>query len=94
MPDVQRAGLVVLVLIVFGALALALAPSNLGAIRVGGVSVLWWYVALGGPLVGASITATALLVRRDDADERASDDASRDARGATPPATPGGRPGG
>jgi hypothetical protein len=45
MPAVSRAAVVLLVLLA-GAPALALSPGRVGAIRVGGVALLWWYVCV------------------------------------------------
>ena len=57
-----------LVLLVAGLALLALGPLRLGAIRVGGVSLLWWYGGLAGPLYDALVTLAAFRSRaRDDA---------------------------
>ena len=55
-------------LLVAGLALLALGPLRLGAIRVGGVSLLWWYGGLAGPLCAALVTLAAFRSRaRDDA---------------------------
>ena len=57
-----------LVLLVAGLALLALGPLHLGAIRVGGVSLLWWYGGFAGPLCAALVTLAAFRSRaRDDA---------------------------
>lgn len=42
-------------------LILAYAPLDLGSVRAGGVSVLWWYAFVVAPALGALITAGLLL---------------------------------
>ena len=57
-----------LVLLVAGFALLALGPLHLGAIRVGGVSLLWWYGGLVGPFCAACVTLAAFRSGpRDDA---------------------------
>jgi hypothetical protein len=40
---------------------LALAPAAPGAVRVAGVSLLWWYVAVAAPLIATILTIAALV---------------------------------
>jgi hypothetical protein len=53
---------VVLVLLV-GAGALATLPLGAGAMRIGSLSLLWWYAAVVAPLVAATVTSGVLLRR-------------------------------
>lgn len=41
---------------------LALAPAGLGAVRVAGIGLLWWYAVLVAPLAAAALVAALLLV--------------------------------
>ena len=41
---------------------LALAPAAPGAVRIGGLSLLWWYAGVGAPLVATAL-AIHLLAR-------------------------------
>ena len=61
-------GLIGLLLILAGLPALFLAPLELGAIRVAGVSLAWWYGGLLAPIVAFVVTLAALGVSRDDSD--------------------------
>jgi hypothetical protein len=58
----DRRGLGVLALLVdvLGALVLAGAPDALDAIRVGGVSLSWWYGMLAGPALAAAVAGAVL----------------------------------
>lgn len=58
-------GIVVLIVLLAGALALIQAPFELSRLRVAGVSLLWWYVLFVAPLV-ATLVAVPLLRRRSD----------------------------
>jgi hypothetical protein len=60
MTDARRAGVVVLLLLVAGAVAAAAFPQ-LGAIRLGGIALAWWYGVIAAPLLAALI---ALLLHR------------------------------
>src|SRR5262245_18623116 len=60
MTDARRAGVVVLLLLVAGAVAAAAFPQ-LGAVRLAGVALAWWYGVVAAPLLAAVI---ALLVHR------------------------------
>jgi len=59
----RRIGIVVVVLLLLGAGALATLPRSVGALRVGGLSLLWWYAAILAPAAAAAVTA-AVFVRR------------------------------
>jgi hypothetical protein len=52
---------VALIALLLGFPLLALAPAALGAVRLAGVGLLWWYAVLVAPLVAVAI-ATALLL--------------------------------
>ena len=52
-----------LLVLLVGAVLLALAPAAPGAVRIAGVSLLWWYVGAVAPLVVTAI-AIVCLVRR------------------------------
>lgn len=60
-PRRRRAALAALLVLLVGAPLLALAPAALGAIRVAGVSLLWWYVGIVAPLLATAITVTVLV---------------------------------
>ena len=60
MPDLRRAAILTLLTLVVGALALAVAPFDLAAVRLAGVALLWWYAAVAGPAVAAGITIAIL----------------------------------
>jgi hypothetical protein len=62
MPFSSRAAVVTLVLVVLGGVLLAIAPYGLPAIRLAGISLLWWYAGFVGPVVAAAITVVALLL--------------------------------
>jgi hypothetical protein len=58
----RRNGIAALLVLLVLALLLALAPATPGAVRLAGVSVLWWYTGLAAP-VGATVLAALLLAR-------------------------------
>ena len=58
-PRGRRRGIAALLVLLAVAPVLALAPAAPGAVRVAGVSVLWWYAGLAAPLLA---TAVAILV--------------------------------
>jgi hypothetical protein len=62
---------VVVLLLLTGAGVLATLPHGAGAMRVGSLSILWWYAAVVAPLVAAGVTAGALLRRAPPADHAA-----------------------
>ena len=43
---------------------LALAPAGLGAVRVAGIGLLWWYAVLVAPLAAAALVTALLLADR------------------------------
>src|SRR5262245_15768321 len=51
----SRATLVALLVVLAGGLVVALAPFGFGSLRLLGVGLLWWYVALVGPLVAIAL---------------------------------------
>ena len=61
-PRGRRMGIAALLVLLAVALLLALAPAAPGAVRLAGVSVLWWYAGLAAPLAATAL-ATALLTR-------------------------------
>jgi hypothetical protein len=61
-PRGRRPAIAALLVLLIGAPLLALAPAAPGAVRVAGVSVLWWYAALVAPLLATAI-AIVVLVR-------------------------------
>jgi len=54
-------GIAALLVLLAIAPVLALAPAAPGAVRVSGVSLLWWYAALVAPLIATTL-AIVLLV--------------------------------
>ncbi len=60
---VRRTAVAVILVLVAIAIALPLLPGAPGALRAGGVSLLWWYAAVAAPLLAILITLGALLVR-------------------------------
>ena len=63
-PRGRRIGIAALLVLLAIAPLLALAPVAPGAVRIAGVSVLWWYVGFAAPLAASALT-TFLLVRDD-----------------------------
>ena len=61
-PRRRRAAIVALLVLLAGAPLLALAPAVPGAVRVAGVSLLWWYAGVVAPVLATGI-AIACLVR-------------------------------
>ena len=59
---VRRAAVAVILVLVAVAVALPVLPGAPGALRAGGVSLLWWY-AVAAPLLATLITLGALLIR-------------------------------
>jgi hypothetical protein len=58
----RRTAITALLVLLVGAPVLALAPAAPGAVRVAGVSLLWWYAGLVAPLL-ATVLAIIVLVR-------------------------------
>jgi hypothetical protein len=61
-PRGRRTAIAALLVLLVGAPLLALAPAAPGAVRVGGMSLLWWYTGLVAPLL-ATVIAIVVLVR-------------------------------
>ena len=57
----RRSGHVCLVLLLLGIPLLTIGPLRLGAVRVAGVDLLWWYAGFAAPV--AAVVATLLTVR-------------------------------
>jgi hypothetical protein len=60
----RRVGIVVVLVLLVAAAALALVPFGAGAVRVGGLSILWWYAAVVAPCTVALVTMIVLFGRR------------------------------
>lgn len=60
-PRGRRIGIAALLALLAIAPVLALAPAAPGAVRIAGVSVLWWYSALLAPVVATTITVVLLV---------------------------------
>jgi hypothetical protein len=58
----RRTAITALLVLLVGAPVLALAPAAPGAVRVAGVSLLWWYAGLVAPLLATAL-AIVVLVR-------------------------------
>ena len=58
----------VVLLLLAGAGALSTLPHGAGAMRIGSLSLLWWYAAVVAPLVAAAVTSGVLLRRLPPAD--------------------------
>jgi hypothetical protein len=58
----RRVGIAALLVLLAFAPVLALAPAAPGAVRIAGVSLLWWYTGLVAPLAATTL-AIVLLVR-------------------------------
>ena len=58
-------------LLLAGAAVLATLPRDVGALRLAGLSLLWWYAVVAAPAVAAGVTAAALFGRRPPADRGA-----------------------
>ena len=52
---------VVLVLLLLLPPLASVLPGSPGAVRVAGITLLWWYCALVGPFLAAAVAAVALL---------------------------------
>jgi hypothetical protein len=60
----RRTAIAALLVLLAGAPVLALAPAAPGAVRVAGVSLLWWYVGVVAPVLSTGIAAVCLVRRR------------------------------
>lgn len=58
----------VVLLLLAGAGVLAMLPLGAGAMRVGSLSLLWWYGAVVAPIVAGVVTVGVLLRRFPSAD--------------------------
>jgi hypothetical protein len=63
MSEARRRAIGALLVLLAVAPLLALAPSAPGAVRLAGISLLWWYTGLIAPLAATAITI-AILWRR------------------------------
>jgi hypothetical protein len=60
-PRGRRTAIAALLVLLVGAPLLALAPTAPGAVRVAGVSLLWWYAAVVAPLLATAVAIIALV---------------------------------
>ena len=58
----RRTAITALLVLLAGAPLLALAPAAPGAVRVAGMSLLWWYAGVAAPLLATGL-AIIVLVR-------------------------------
>jgi len=68
----RRVGIVIVLVLLAAAAVLALLPFGAGAVRVGALSVVWWYAAVVAPVLAVVVTIGALLDRRPRPDDRMS----------------------
>lgn len=68
----RRVGIVTIVLLLVGAVVLGVLPFGAGAVRVGGLSLLWWYAAVLAPALAVVVTVAVLVHERPRADGGAS----------------------
>ena len=61
----RRAGIVVLLALLALVPLLAIVPSAPGAVRVAGVSLLWWYAGLVAPLLSTLLALILLAAAAD-----------------------------
>jgi hypothetical protein len=61
----RRTGIAALLALLVAALLLALAPAAPGAVRIAGVSLLWWYAGLVAPAVATALAVVLLVSRRE-----------------------------
>lgn len=59
-------GLIGLVLVLAGLPVLFLAPLEVGAIRIGGVSLAWWYGGVVAPVLAFVLSLASLRASSDD----------------------------
>lgn len=60
----QNVAIVIIFLTLGGGLLLSVAPFEIGTIRWGGVSLLWWYGGAVVPVVATAATVLALVRAR------------------------------
>jgi len=63
-PRRRRTAIAALLVLLAGALLLALTPAAPGAVRLAGVSLLWWYAGLVAPVLATGIAVVCLVRRR------------------------------
>ena len=61
----RRAGILALLALLALVPLLAIVPSAPGAVRVAGVSLLWWYAALVAPVVSTVLTMAIMAAASD-----------------------------
>lgn len=59
----RRGAMAALLGLLCGGLIVATAPMHLGELRIGGVSVLWWYTTLIAPLSAAAVALLGFVRR-------------------------------
>ena len=52
-----------MLVVLAGGAVLAVLPAGVGAVRVAGLSILWWYAALVAPVTGVLVTIVVLFRR-------------------------------
>ena len=57
----RRVGIVVILVLLAGGAVLAILPSDVGAVRVAGLSLLWWYAAVVAPVIAVLVTVAVLI---------------------------------
>jgi membrane protein implicated in regulation of membrane protease activity len=60
----RRVGIIIVLVLLLGAAALALLPFGAGAVRVGRLSVVWWYAAAVAPIIAVLVTIAVSLRQR------------------------------
>jgi hypothetical protein len=60
-PRGRRTAIAALLVLLVGAPLLALAPAAPGAVRIAGVSLLWWYTGVVAPVLATAIAIRALV---------------------------------
>jgi hypothetical protein len=68
----RRVGIVVILVLLAGGAVLTVLPSGVGAVRVAGLSILWWYAVVVAPVVAVLVTVAVLLRRASPRDPVAS----------------------
>lgn len=62
MTDARRAGIVTLIVLLAGAPLLVALPTDVGGVRLAGVSLFWWYGGLVVPFLAALATCLVLIL--------------------------------
>jgi len=70
--EARRVGIVIVLVLLAIAAVLALLPFGASAVRVGGLSVMWWYAAVVAPVIAVVVTIGALVRPRRRPDARVS----------------------